>query len=459
MNYLKKDMKLKKISIFIFLIAVYTQYYSQMWVPATPFPGATGFFSPNGNGQTTRVNCLVEYNGDLIVAGNFNSIGGLVAHNIAKWNGTTWSTLGLGNYLQDTYITDVCEYNNRLFIGADNLHVWDGNLWNIPTYLNLSTQQLENVHAINMHVFNNELYIISSGDLLKYDGNTYIDLNVPNQIGTPICIADYNNELFVGTNVGLFKLTNQNWVNCTGIVTNNPIIIDLETYNGELYAIGGILSIGGLSVNRFAKYNGITWSGVNMPDGFWPNVGTFGAASDVSYNCLAVYDNKLFVSAGFSTMQAHNFNPTPLYIFDGISWISPAINYSTPYGGNTSIVYHNEIYSGGNFSTFYAFPPGNPSYTHLDLQCFAKLDPSIVFVENNTLSNFNLSPNPTSSEITITSDKFTNEPYTLYDQMGRTVGSGDLTGTSTTISLSTLSKGIYILKVEGAYESAIVVKE
>jgi hypothetical protein len=43
--------------------------------------------------------------------------------------------------------------------------------------------------------------------------------------------------------------------------------------------------------------------------------------------------------------------------------------------------------------------------------------------------------------------------------MGRTVSSGTLAGTNTTISLSTLSKGIYILKVEGDYESAIVVKE
>jgi len=43
--------------------------------------------------------------------------------------------------------------------------------------------------------------------------------------------------------------------------------------------------------------------------------------------------------------------------------------------------------------------------------------------------------------------------------MGRTVGSGKLSGTNTTISLNTLSKGIYILKVEGDYESTIVVKE
>ncbi|MFN5887070.1 MAG: T9SS type A sorting domain-containing protein [Flavobacteriales bacterium] len=87
--------------------------------------------------------------------------------------------------------------------------------------------------------------------------------------------------------------------------------------------------------------------------------------------------------------------------------------------------------------------------------------PNVLSLQDlvNSKESIVLYPNPTSSEITITSDKFSNEPYTLYDQMGRTVGSGTLAGTSTTISLSNLSKGIYILKVEGAYESAIVVKE
>jgi uncharacterized repeat protein (TIGR01451 family) len=87
--------------------------------------------------------------------------------------------------------------------------------------------------------------------------------------------------------------------------------------------------------------------------------------------------------------------------------------------------------------------------------------PNVLSLQDlvNSKESIVLYPNPTSSEITITSDKFTDEPYTLFDQMGRTVGSGKLSGTNTTISLSNLSKGIYILKVEGAYESAIVVKE
>ena len=72
---------------------------------------------------------------------------------------------------------------------------------------------------------------------------------------------------------------------------------------------------------------------------------------------------------------------------------------------------------------------------------------------------FILYPNPTSSEITITSEKFSNEAYTLCDQMGRVVGSGKLSGTTTSISLSSLSKGIYLLKVAGDNEAAMVVKE
>jgi ELWxxDGT repeat protein len=102
---------------------------------------------------------------------------------------------------------------------------------------------------------------------------------------------------------------------------------------------------------------------------------------------------------------------------------------------------------------------GGNSNQNAELWCDTSNCMNLSLNSINENINPKLFPNPTSSEITITSDKFTNEPYTLYDQMGRIVGSGTLAGTSTTLSLSTLSKGIYILKVEGAYESAIVVKE
>ena len=107
------------------------------------------------------------------------------------------------------------------------------------------------------------------------------------------------------------------------------------------------------------------------------------------------------------------------------------------------------------------FDYNDPITTNTTIHRIYEGFPNVLSLQDlvNSKESIVLYPNPTSSEITITSDKFTNEPYTLYDQMGRTVGSGKLSGTNTTISLSTLSKGIYILKIEGAYESAIVVKE
>jgi len=107
------------------------------------------------------------------------------------------------------------------------------------------------------------------------------------------------------------------------------------------------------------------------------------------------------------------------------------------------------------------FDYNDPITTNTTIHRIYEGFPNVLSLQDlvNSKESIVLYPNPTSSEITITSDKFTNEPYTLYDQMGRAVGSGTLAGTNTTISLSTLSKGVYILKVEGAYESAIVVKE
>lgn len=39
---------------------------------------------------------MIVYQGTLIVAGEFTTIGGISATGIAKWNGATWSPLGTG---------------------------------------------------------------------------------------------------------------------------------------------------------------------------------------------------------------------------------------------------------------------------------------------------------------------------------------------------------------------------
>lgn len=90
----------------------------------------------------------------------------------------------------------------------------------------------------------------------------------------------------------------------------------------------------------------------------------------------------------------------------------------------------------------------------------AKLNPNVGSLES--LSNqfeVSISPNPTSNSIMIKAEKNMNQSFSIFDQMGREVFKGKLNGITTEVNLSTLSKGIYTLKIEGNYKPAQIVKE
>ena len=172
-------------------------------------------------------------------------------------------------------------------------------------------------------------------------------------------------------------------------------------------------------------------------------------------NYFYTSNNYLYIASSFNQpLPAVLPEISPVVKFDGTNWSDISINFQSSGFPFCLGEYNNELYCGGAMEFIYG--PFISSYT----DNLVKLNPTLTSIKENSFKfNYSLQPNPTSSEITINSDTFTNEPYTLYDQMGRTVASGRLAGNSTTLSLSNLSKGIYILKIEGAYESAIVVKE
>jgi uncharacterized repeat protein (TIGR01451 family) len=86
---------------------------------------------------------------------------------------------------------------------------------------------------------------------------------------------------------------------------------------------------------------------------------------------------------------------------------------------------------------------------------------SILNIEDLTQEGKSLLvyPNPTSHSITIKGEKNLNQSFQIFDQMGREVFKGKLTGTETEVNLSALSKGMYTLKIEGNYQPAQIVKE
>ncbi|MCF8409374.1 MAG: T9SS type A sorting domain-containing protein [Crocinitomicaceae bacterium] len=436
---------------FLGLLALSFNFKSQMWGPATPFPAPSGTLDFNGSTNHSTITSLSVWNNDLYVCGDFTSIGGIVAHGIAKWNGNSWSSLGQGNFLQQP-VGDAVVFNGAFYFTSDRLYKWDGNSLQVFTYFNTSYQIVKPVSGSDLHVFNNELYIVNTEvGLLKFNGNDFTEINDNNQIGLINCVESYSNSIYVGTDQGLFKYQTGNWINCNGITTEPPIIYDLETFNNELYVLGYYSSIGGISVNGFSKFNGSTWNYANLPDGNYPQTLPFGSWN-VGTNHLHVMNNALYFAHTFSTWNTNStFKASPLIKYDGSQWSQIALNGGL--GGACSVIYNNELYVGGNY-------PGIASQNFQMIPYFAKLDPNALSVDsvpdNREVSIF---PNPTAHSITIKGEKSTNQSFHIYDQMGLEVFKGKLTGTETEVNLSALSKGMYTLKIEGNYQPAQIVKE
>lgn len=453
---------MKKNILFTASLLMATFINSQIWVPATPFPDATGIVPTNGEpyNQSTVINSLCEYNNELYVGGSFSAIGGIVAHNIARWNGTSWNTLGLGNFLQQD-ISDIIVYNGNLYFTANKLYKWDGTTIQEFTYFDTWSQDPQPVYGADLHVFNNELYIapsygaISYGRFLKYNGSNFtiiptIISGSSNTIGIT-CVDDYNNSLYVAGGGGLYKYVAGNWIDCNGITTTTPQIHDIETYNNELYVIGYFNSIGGLAVtNNTAKYNGSTWSNIVFPEGQY----IFPAAGNPPFgtNHLKTMNNELYLAQTFPIIPPISFFPSPLTKYNGNQWITIAQNSwgASFQGGGCSIIYNNELYCGGNFGANFNLWP--------ILSYFVKLQGTGNLEDKENLQ-IQIYPNPFNEIISIKGEKNLNQPFSIFDQMGREVFKGKLNGISTEVNLSLLSNGIYMLKIEGNYLPSQIVKD
>jgi hypothetical protein len=439
----------KKTYLLLFNLFISTYYFTQTWVPATPFPMASGTLPSS----MWKISSLCEYNSELIVAGNFTGIGGIVAHGIAKWNGSNWNAIGPGNFLQEQAL-DVVVYNGELYFTSDKLYKWDGVTIQEFSFFNPAENAISSVKGADLHVFNNKLYIVNYSaaysQIIIFDGGNFNTIPLNNQMGAAWCLENYNNYLHLGTSKGLYKLDNSNnWVNCTGVTSQDPFIFDLEEYNGELYALGQISSIGGITVQNLAKYNGNSWIGVNLPNGYNTNTLIFDV-NILGTNHLSVNNNELYLAGQFSSLSMID-PPTPLIKYNGNQWIQLSNNYTYQCGG-CSIIYNNSLYCGGNFSYF------SDDINLVGYGNFVRLSTPLG-IENESLQTFSISPNPASDNLTVSiPEQFIGSSYTLCDQFGKTLFKGNLLEKTNTIDLTNLASGIYFLSVEGMAEVERVVK-
>lgn len=67
---------------------------------------------------------------------------------------------------------------------------------------------------------------------------------------------------------------------------------------------------------------------------------------------------------------------------------------------------------------------------------------------------FSVYPNPVSSQLTINFDKNTSGTYTLFDMTGQTVCAGNITSSNTTVDLSAVANGVYLVQVSSNQQKA-----
>ena len=156
--------------------------------------------------------------------------------------------------------------------------------------------------------------------------------------------------------------------------------------------------------------------------------------------------NILDVVLGSSLIISGNENLTGINLKNGKcnKWA-----YVLVQGGGTSlscIQVDNPTYCYNAESVFtwececWANPNAQCTYSNTCPNCIAKVD------ELPTVS-INISPNPTTSKITVKSSlELIGKEFTIYDQLGKEVKSGVITDEETEIDISNLTEGLYLFK-------------
>ena len=334
--------------------------WSSVWNFTTQTGGGGGNWSPLGSGFNNNVWALTVYNGELIAGGSFTTAGGVNAKSIAKWNGNSWAPLGSGleSGTSSPCVRAFTIYNGELIVGgifttaggvnANNIAKWNGSSWsslgsgmNYDGVYTLTVYNSEliaggifttagGVYANNIAKWNGSSWSpLSSGlngmveALIVYNGNLiaggsfYINYN----FNYP-CLAKWNGITWATMHSGISGAGAGPWVSCFDIYQNNLII-------------GGIFSyLNGVLVWSIAKWDGTSYYALGS-----------GMGSQVS--CLTKFNTDLIAGGWFETAGGINAN----YIakWNGSSWfpLGSGMNWTV----EALTVYNGELIAGGLFTT------------------------------------------------------------------------------------------------------------
>ncbi|MEE8404875.1 MAG: T9SS type A sorting domain-containing protein, partial [candidate division Zixibacteria bacterium] len=274
---------------------------------------------------------LTIFNNKLVVGGAFEIAGGLVANNIAYWDGLNWSILGSGTngWVRSLSILDNNLYASGHFTSAgDNpasyVASWDGSSW---SSLGAGT----NANILRTTIYNNELLVcgfftVAGTDSIKYvarwNGNSWhaFDNGLSiNRYMWSFAIATVSDRLFLGGRFVVhggsrsFDYTLLQWKDSSwSPVLENGLsdwVFKIVQYDNKLIAGGYFNVAGGVQSYRIAAWDGKKWNWMSPYSNYW------GLTIITSFT---VYENDLIVGGFFDSIggiAARN-----IASWDGTTW-------------------------------------------------------------------------------------------------------------------------------------------
>jgi hypothetical protein len=243
---------------------------------------------------------------------------------------------------------------------------------------------------------------------------------------------------------------------------------------------------------------GVTWQNIlndttlvlHSGDNSHPNIdGSYVAALSIFSSIWKQGTSGLTYTAGISNQLAQYYqSKSDNTIFNSANdWNllinNPSANFSESISGNTATFTNSSSSVNSTLNYYWDFGDGNTSsvqnpshtYTTNGTYTVTLIASNCIFsdtitntiqigtnsMDENTHTNFEFYPNPTTHQITINVEKqLLGSVYTIYDYTGKSILTGKILSEQSVIDLGDLSKGIYLLSIgENLERTFKVIKE
>jgi hypothetical protein len=320
------------------------------------------------------VSALAVSGANLYVGGNFTTASGLHATNVAKWDGSGWSSLYFRFQSDGPAVEALAVLGSGLYAGGKfyssdrpqtiyGIAKWNGSTWSPPGGALSSEVYALCAVGTNLYVGAGSVQLgpglpyLAANNIAKWDGQSWAGLSkgifgtLPFRLGA---LAANATNLYVGGNFysicgvtldNIGKWDGSAW-SALGSGISRPYYGDFPDINAgavlgtNFYAAGLFTNAGGVPVNNVAKWDGHTWSALGS--GLVPNNGNF---SPQAY-ALAASGTDLFVGGYFAwagLVPANNIAK-----WDGTNWSALGSGMNGPV--YALAVSGNVLYAGGVFT-------------------------------------------------------------------------------------------------------------